>query len=184
MSIFEIFLTGVGLSMDAFAVSICKGLTLRQRSIKYALITGAWFGIFQGLMPMIGFFVGSRFASYVEDVDHWIVFVLLALIGGHMILEAKKEEEPDPSFGFKAMFLLAVATSIDALAVGVSFAFLKVEIFMAAGIIAATTFVISILGIETGTAFGTRFKSKAEIAGGLILILIGTKTLIQGLMGA
>jgi len=183
MSLLELFIIAVGLSMDAFAVSICKGLTLRKKELPKAVTAGLWFGLFQGIMPLAGFFLGARFSSLVEDCDHWIAFVLLAFIGGRMIWESRRAEScPDPSFRWNAMLPLAVATSIDALAVGVSFAFLRVNIFIASGIIAATTFVLSVAGTEAGRAFGSRYKSRAELAGGIILIAIGTKILIQHLM--
>ena len=183
MGLMELILTATGLSMDAFAVSICKGLALRKMEWSRALLCGIWFGVFQGLMPLIGFFAGSHFAKAVSGVDHWIVFIVLSLIGGNMIREALgKDEDVDPSFGIAGMFLLAVATSIDALAVGVSFAFLKMNIWTSAITIGCITFFISTAGVKIGNAFGTRYKSKAELAGGTILILIGLKILIEHLM--
>lgn len=183
MSIIELFLIAVGLSMDAFAVSICKGLTLRHMEWSRALLCGLWFGVFQALMPVIGYFAGRSFADTVADFDHWIVFVLLALIGGNMIRESRESEnDVDPSFGVLTMFLLAIATSIDALAVGVSFAFLKINIWLSVLLIGCTTFVISAAGVKIGNVFGTRYKSKAELAGGVILVLIGLKVLIEHLM--
>ena len=183
MGLMELILTATGLSMDAFAVSICKGLTLRKMEWSRALLCGIWFGVFQGLMPLIGFFAGSHFAKAVSGVDHWIVFIVLSLIGGNMIRESLgKDEDVDPSFGIAGMFLLAVATSIDALAVGVSFAFLKMNIWTSAITIGCITFFISTAGVKIGNAFGTRYKSKAELAGGTILIFIGLKILIEHLM--
>lgn len=183
MGLMELILTATGLSMDAFAVSICKGLALRKMEWSRALLCGIWFGVFQGLMPLIGFFAGSHFAKAVSGVDHWIVFIVLSLIGGNMIREALgKDEDVDPSFGIAGMFMLAVATSIDALAVGVSFAFLKMNIWTSAITIGCITFFISAAGVKIGNAFGTRYKSKAELAGGTILILIGLKILIEHLM--
>jgi len=189
MSLLELLLLAVGLSMDAFAVAICKGLSIQRehqkRSLAQSVYTGLWFGIFQGGMPLIGYFVGVRFSALVSDFDHWIVFILLALIGGKMIKESRAADScPNPSFKPLTMLPLAVATSIDALAVGVSFAFLKVNVIEAASIIAATTFILSAIGIQVGCFFGTRFKSRAELAGGLVLIAIGTKILIEHLMAS
>lgn len=187
MSLFELLLIVVGLSMDAFAVSICKGLSIQEtgqgKTGLRAFITGCWFGVFQGLMPLIGYFVGARFSNLVSHFDHWIVFVLLVLIGGKMIKESRGADAcPTPSFGVLDMFPLAVATSIDALAVGVSFAFLSVDILEASSIIAATTFFLSAIGIYVGCYVGSKFKSKAELAGGLVLIAIGTKILVEHLL--
>lgn len=183
MGFVEIFLIAVGLSMDAFAVSICKGLSVKKLSAKHALTAGAYFGGFQALMPLIGFLLGFKFERFIVSIDHWIAFVLLALIGGNMIKEAlsNEEENIDGSFSFKTMLPLAVATSIDALAVGISFAFLGVDIVTAAVLIGVTTFVISAAGIVIGNIFGARFKKSAEIAGGVILILIGLKILLEHL---
>lgn len=183
MSLLTLFLTAVGLSMDAFAVSICKGLAMKKLSIKKALIIGLWFGGFQAGMPAIGYLLGTRFEKYVTSIDHWIAFVLLAIIGFNMIKEAlsKDEEEADDSVDVKTMFLLAVATSIDALAVGVTYAFLQVQIVPAVSFIGIITFTLSALGVKIGNVFGLRYKSKAEIAGGVILILMGTKILLEHL---
>lgn len=183
MSIFELFLLAVGLSMDAFAVSICKGLSVKELKPKHALLAGIYFGGFQALMPVIGYFAGSYFADIISSYDHWVVFVLLLLIGGNMIKESfeKEEEDLNDSFGFQTMLLLAIATSIDALAVGVSFAFLKVNILYAASFIGVITFILSALGIKIGNIFGSRYKSKAELAGGIILVLIGLKVLLEHL---
>lgn len=182
MGMIELFLLAVGLSMDAFAVSVCKGLSVRQLKLKHALLAGLYFGGFQALMPVIGYFAGSYFADFISAYDHWIVFVLLALIGGNMIKEAfEQEENLNDSFDFKTMLLLAVATSIDALAVGVSFAFLQVNIIYAAAFIGVITFILSAIGIKIGNVFGSRYKAKAEIIGGIILILIGFKVLLEHL---
>ncbi len=185
MSLFTLFVTAVGLSMDAFAVSICKGLAMQKLSWRKAFIIGLWFGGFQALMPTIGYLLGSRFEKYVTAIDHWIAFVLLVLIGANMIKEAlsKEEEESNDSVDVKTMFLLAVATSIDALAVGVTYAFLQVQIIPAVTFIGLTTFSLSIVGVKIGNVFGLKYKSKAEICGGVILILMGIKILIEHLLG-
>lgn len=181
MGLLELFVLAVGLSMDAFAVSICKGLSLGKIKAKHMCIAGAWFGGFQALMPLIGYFLGSFFAEAITKYDHWIAFVLLVLIGGNMIKEAfGKEEELNNVMDVKTMFLLAVATSIDALAVGVTFAFLQVQIVPAIIFIGAVTFAFSAVGIKIGSIFGTKYKSKAEFIGGVILILIGLKILLEG----
>ena len=185
MSLVELFLLAVGLSMDAFAVSVCKGLSTPRVRVKHMLLCGAYFGGFQALMPLIGYLLGVRFQSMIERVDHWVAFVLLAIIGINMIREAlgSEEEQMDASFGFKTMLLLAVATSIDALAVGVTFAFLNVQIVPAVCFIGAVTFVLSMLGVRLGSVFGTKWKQRAELAGGAILVLIGLKILIEHLFG-
>ena len=179
----ELFLLAVGLSMDAFAVSICKGLSIQKLKLRHAAIVGAWFGVFQALMPVIGYLLGSAFADMIEAVDHWIAFVLLALIGGNMIREAlgHEEEEADPSLAPMSMLLLAVATSIDALAVGVTFAFLRVDIAPAVTLIGVCTFAISAVGVKIGNVFGARYKSRAELAGGVVLVVIGLKILLEHL---
>lgn len=183
MKLFELFLIAVGLSMDAFAVSVCKGLAMQKISLKKAALAGLWFGGFQALMPLAGYLLGSRFKDYITSVDHWIAFVLLALIGITMIKEAFSKEEPseNASLDAKTMLLLAVATSIDALAVGVTFAFLKVAILPAVCFIGVTTFLLSALGVKAGNVFGIRYKAKAEIAGGCILIAMGFKILLEHL---
>lgn len=183
MNLFSLFLIALGLSMDAFAVAICKGLAMQKITIKKALIVGLWFGGFQGLMPAIGYLLGSQFESYIINIDHWIAFVLLFIIGGNMIKEAlSKDEEPaSESLAFKEMIVLALATSIDALAVGVTFAFLKVQIVPAVLFIGVITFTLSSLGVKIGNIFGSRYKSKAELAGGIILILMGCKILLEHL---
>ena len=185
MNFVEILLIGIGLSMDAFSVSICKGLTTKQFYWKMALTCGLWFGFFQALMPLIGYFLGSQFERYITAVDHWIAFGLLFLIGANMIREAlsKKEDEPaDSSLGFKTMLLLAIATSIDALAVGISFACIQVKIWSSILIIGVTTFLFSVLGVKIGNVFGSKFEKSAGIVGGIILILIGLNILLEHLV--
>lgn len=186
MDLLSLFLIAVGLSMDAFAVSVCKGLATPNYKLKYSMICGAWFGGFQALMPAVGYLLGVNFKKYITAIDHWIAFVLLALIGFNMIREALKndDEGADPSFTAKSMSLLAVATSIDALAIGITFAFLDVNIVAAVLFIGVCTFVISAAGVKIGSAFGTRFKSKAEIAGGVILIILGLRILVEHLMNS
>lgn len=183
MGLIELFLIAVGLSMDAFAVSVCKGLAMPKCTFKKAAIVGLWFGGFQALMPAIGYVLGAQFQETIASIDHWIAFVLLALIGGNMIHEAldNDEEEADASLDVKTMFLLAVATSIDALAIGITFAFLKVNIIPAVCFIGIVTFVISFAGVKIGNVFGARYKNKAEIVGGVILILLGLKILLEHL---
>lgn len=184
MGIIEIILIGVGLSMDAFAVSICKGLSTQRLKPSHYLIIGAWFGGFQALMPAIGYLLGATFEKYITAFDHWIAFILLALIGSNMIKESfsKEEENTDASFAFKTMLLMAIATSIDALAVGVTFGLLPdVNIIAAITLIGSTTFILSGVGLKVGNVFGLRYKSKAELAGGIILILIGIKILLEHL---
>ena len=183
MDLIELFLIAVGLSMDAFAVSVCKGLAMPKCTFKKAAIVGLWFGGFQALMPAIGYVLGAQFQEAIASIDHWIAFVLLALIGGNMIHEAldNDEEEADASLNVKTMFLLAVATSIDALAIGITFAFLKVNIIPAVCFIGIVTFIISFAGVKIGNVFGARYKNKAEIVGGVILILLGLKILLEHL---
>lgn len=183
MGLIELFLIAVGLSMDAFAVSVCKGLAMPKCTFKKAAIVGLWFGGFQALMPAIGYVLGAQFQEAIASIDHWIAFVLLALIGGNMIHEAldNDEEEADASLDVKTMFLLAVATSIDALAIGITFAFLKVSIIPAVCFIGIVTFIISFAGVKIGNVFGARYKNKAEIVGGVILILLGLKILLEHL---
>ena len=182
MSFSELLLIAVGLSMDAFAVSVCKGLSVQKLKPRHALLVGLYFGGFQALMPVLGWLLGSRFEALITRYDHWVAFVLLALIGGNMIRESfSKEEELNDDFGVKTMLLLAVATSIDALAVGITFAFLSVNILPAAGTIGVTTFLLSVAGIYIGHIFGARWKSRAERVGGVILILIGLKILLEHL---
>ncbi|MCI8642858.1 MAG: manganese efflux pump MntP family protein [Lachnospiraceae bacterium] len=178
-----LFVLAVGLSMDAFAVAVCKGLAMKKMSWKNAVIVGLWFGTFQALMPVIGYFLGVSFADRIKSVDHWIAFVLLALIGGNMIREAfgKEEERASADLDVKTMFIMAVATSIDALAVGVTFAFLDQNMPLAVSLIGVTTFMLSMLGVKVGNLFGVKYKSKAEFIGGLILILLGAKILLEHL---
>lgn len=184
MSLLTLFITAVGLSMDAFAVSVCKGLAMKKLSVKKAVLIGLWFGGFQALMPAIGYLLGTRFEKYVTSIDHWIAFVLLAFIGINMIKEALSgdEDEANDSVDLKTMFLLAVATSIDALAVGVTYAFLQVRIIPAVAFIGVITFVLSVAGVKIGNVFGLRYKSKAEIFGGIILIVMGAKILAEHLL--
>ena len=183
MGLLELFVIAVGLSMDAFAVSICKGLSARELKPKHALTVGVYFGGFQMLMPLIGFALGVRFQSFITSIDHWIAFVLLGLIGANMIRESREQDEGNlsDSFSFGAMLPLAVATSIDALAVGVTFAFLQVSILPAVCFIGATTFILSCIGIRIGHVFGLKYKSRAELFGGAVLILMGTKILLEHL---
>jgi putative Mn2+ efflux pump MntP len=185
MNFVELIIIAVGVSMDAFAVSICKGLSVRRLRPAHMLSAAVWFGGFQALMPLIGYYVGISFADYVANVDHWIAFVLLGLIGGKMIKEACEKDEDcdyDPDFSFKTTLLLAVATSIDALAVGVSLAFLKADIWSSILIIGLMTGAFSAFGVKLGNVFGCRYKSKAEFAGGLILVAIGVKILLEHVM--
>lgn len=189
MAVFiELLLMGVGLAMDAFAVSICKGLAMRKVNKKQAVVIGLFFGGFQALMPFIGWLLGSQFESYITSIDHWIAFILLGFIGGKMIVEALKPEETveikemDAPLDLKEMLLLAVATSIDALAVGITFAFLDYPIVEAISIIGITTFCISVGGVYVGNFFGNKYKNKAEFAGGLILVIIGLRILFSHLV--
>ena len=185
MSVLEILILAVGLSMDAFAVSICKGLAVKRIDIGKAGIVGLWFGGFQALMPTLGYFLGSSFEKYITSFDHWIAFALLSLIGINMLREGLSKEETeaeDASFAFRSMLVLAIATSIDALAVGITFGLLPdVQILPSALLIGCTTFIFSAVGLKVGNVFGLKYKSKAEIAGGVILILIGLKILLEHL---
>lgn len=182
MNLLELFIIAVGLSMDAFAVSICKGLSVQRLETKHLLIAGVYFGGFQALMPLIGYLLGSRFQGLIEQVDHWIAFVLLALIGINMMRESREEaEQLDDSFAFRAMLPLAVATSIDALAIGVTFAFLRVKILPAVSLIGVTTFVLSALGVWLGHTVGAKYHAKAELVGGAVLVLMGLKILLEHL---
>ncbi len=184
MSLTELFIIAVGLSMDAFAVAVCKGLAVKKAGIKQMLLAGVWFGGFQALMPAIGYFLGATFEEYITKIDHWIAFILLGIIGANMIKEAlsKDEECANGSMGFKEMLTLAVATSIDALAVGITFALLpNVNIGAAVGFIGVITLALSAVGIKIGNIFGVKYKSKAELAGGIILILMGLKILLEHL---
>ena len=183
MSLSELFIIAVGLSMDAFAVSVCKGLSMQKMNWRHALVIGLYFGGFQAGMPLIGYLLGMGFQSRIEAVDHWIAFLLLGFIGINMIRESRDtdEEHVDPSIGFRTMVVLAVATSIDALAVGVTFAFLQVAILPAVCFIGVVTFFLSAVGVKIGNVFGTRYKSRAELTGGIILVLMGIKILAEHL---
>lgn len=196
MSLIELFILAVGLSMDAFAVSICKGLSLKKVSLKECAKVGLYFGGFQAGMPLIGFILGVQFKDYIVTIDHWIAFILLLFIGINMIRESMEKDEMSPvtelsevaadgdevnQLGFKDMIVLSIATSIDALAVGVTFAFLQVDIVPAVSFIGIVTFVLSSIGVKIGNVFGTKYKSKAEFAGGVILILMGVKILFEHL---
>lgn len=183
MGILEISIIGIGLAMDAFAVSICKGLSMSKMSWKNAIIIAIYFGVFQAGMPVLGYLLGYTFQDLVTSIDHWIAFGLLALIGGNMIKEAfdAEDEKKNDKIDFKTMLLLAVATSIDALAVGITFAFLQVNLIISIIIIGIITFIISLLGVKIGNKFGDKFQNKAEFAGGVILILMGIKILIEHL---
>lgn len=183
MSIPELFIIAVGLSMDAFAVSVCKGLSVQKMKVSHGLICGLYFGGFQALMPFLGYLLGSQFETMITRIDHWIAFVLLFLIGFNMVKESREtdEEKLDASFGPASMLPLAVATSIDALAVGVTFAFLQVNIFWAVLFIGVVTCILSTVGVRVGHVFGMKYKSRAELAGGVILILMGTKILLEHL---
>ena len=183
MSLSELFILAVGLSMDAFAVSVCKGLSMQKMNWRHALVIGLYFGGFQAGMPLIGYLLGMGFQSRIEAVDHWIAFLLLGFIGINMIRESRDtdEEHVDPSIGFRTMVVLAVATSIDALAVGVTFAFLQVAILPAVCFIGVVTFFLYAVGVKIGNVFGTRYKSRAELTGGIILVLMGIKILAEHL---
>ena len=182
MSLWELFIIAVGLSMDAFAVSVCKGLSVRKLEWKHCLLAGLYFGGFQALMPLMGYFFGIQFQHMITSVDHWIAFVLLGLIGAGMIKESREDEEClNDSFDIRTMLMLAVATSIDALAVGVTFAFLNVQILPAVCFIGLVTFILSAAGIRIGHVFGAKYKSRAELAGGVILIIMGVKILSEHL---
>lgn len=182
MSLLDLIILAVALSMDAFAVAICKGLSLKKMSWRNAVLAGVYFGGFQAGMPLIGYMLGIQFESFITSIDHWIAFVLLGFIGFSMIKESReKSEELNDSFDVKTMLLLAVATSIDALAVGVTFAFLSVDIVPAVSLIGVTTFAFSFIGIKIGNVFGLKYKSKAEFVGGTVLILMGLKILLEHL---
>lgn len=183
MGLVEILLLAVGLAMDAFAVSICKGLSMKKMNWNKAIIIALYFGVFQALMPVLGYFLGTTFERLVTKFDHWVAFILLIAIGGNMIKEAfdKEDEKKNDKVDFKTMIVLALATSIDALAVGITFAFLDVNLILAVSIIGIITFIISILGVKMGNRFGNKYQNKAELAGGVILILLGTKILLEHL---
>lgn len=183
MSLLELFIIAVGLSMDAFAVSICKGLSMRVMKAREATVVGLYFGGFQALMPALGYLLGVSFQQAITAYDHWIAFLLLGVIGFNMVRESRDPESESCSASLHAreMLVLAVATSIDALAVGVTFAFLQVDILPAVSLIGCTTFVLSVIGVKVGTVFGCRYKSRAEFTGGVILILMGCKILVEHL---
>lgn len=190
MGFLDVFLIGIGLSMDAFAVSICKGLGMKTLNMKQAVIIALFFGVFQAGMPVIGWALGTQFESYITPIDHWIAFILLAFIGGKMIWEAFHEDDEeieavDAKLDYKELTLMAIATSIDALAVGITFAFLDVNIWSAVAVIGITTFVLSIIGVAVGHAFGAKYEKPASIAGGVILICLGLKILLEhlGILG-
>lgn len=192
MGILELLLLGVGVSMDAFAVSICKGLAMKRATVRSCMTCGVWFGGFQALMPTIGFFLGTLFAEAIQSIDHWVAFVLLAIIGANMLKEAFEEEacdcceEQNADLSVKTMFIMAVATSIDALAVGISLAMAgNVNIWMAATVIGLCTCGFSAVGVKIGNVFGSRFEKKAQLAGGIILVLLGLKILLEhlGILG-
>ena len=183
MRILEISLIGIGLAMDAFAVAVCKGLSMKKLNWKKAIIIGVYFGVFQAIMPVIGYFLGSAFQSFVDSIDHWIAFILLVIIGGNMIKESfsGESENCNDDIDFKTMVLLGLATSIDALAVGVTFAFLKINLLLAVTLIGIITFVISVGGVKIGNQFGSKYENKAELMGGVILLLMGVKILLEHL---
>jgi len=185
MGLWELFVIAVGLSMDAFAASICKGLSVRRCTLKHMMICGLYFGVFQGAMPLIGYILGSQFESLVSAIAPYIAFALLAFIGFNMIREAREEEDESCSddFSVSAMVPLAIATSIDALAVGVSFAFLQVDIVPAVCFIGVVTFICCLFGVKIGSIFGNKYKSKAELFGGAVLISMGLKILLNHLLG-
>lgn len=188
MGFIQLLLIGVGLSMDAFAVSVCKGLKMKTVDKKYTMLVAAFFGGFQALMPLLGWLLGKQFEQYITNYDHWIAFVLLGFVGGKMILEAIQPQQPEENceicaiaYDIKDILVLAIATSIDALAVGITFAFLNVNIWIAVIVIGVTTFLLSIVGVFIGNHFGIKYKSKAELIGGIVLVLIGLKILLEHL---
>lgn len=183
MNILEIFFIGIGLAMDAFSVSVCKGLSMKKLDIRKALIISIYFGVFQGVMPLIGYFLGSTFEDLISEIDHWIAFALLEFIGINMIKEAFKDESKNANdrVDFRTMLILAIATSIDALTIGVTFAFFNVNILLASFIISIVTFALSLTGVRIGNKFGNKYESKAEIMGGIILAFMGLKILIEHL---
>lgn len=185
MEIFELILLSIGLGMDAFAVSVCKGISMKKMNWKKASLIGLYFGGFQAVMPILGYFFGTSFESFITNIDHWIAFILLVIIGAKMIQEAfqkdKDEDEYNEDISVKTMMILSIATSIDALAVGITFAFFKVDLVLAVSLIGIITFILSVLGTKIGNRFGDKYKSKAELIGGIILILIGLKILLEHL---
>lgn len=184
MGLVELIILSVGLAMDAFAVSICKGLAMKKMKWKNAIIIGLYFGIFQAIMPLIGYLLGVSFQSAITSIDHWVAFILLVGIGANMIREAmsKEKEEANDSIKIKDMLILAIATSIDALAIGITFAFLEVNITLSVSLIGIITFIISVIGVKIGNIFGDKYERKAELAGGIILIGLGIKILIEHLL--
>lgn len=183
MGLIELIILSIGLGMDAFAVSVCKGISMKKMNWKKAGIIGLYFGGFQALMPVLGYFLGSTFASAIESIDHWIAFILLGLIGVNMIKEAfsNESENSNDDVGFKTMIILAIATSIDALTVGITFAFLNVNVILAVSLIGIITFVLSVIGTKVGNKFGDKYENKAEFIGGIVLILLGLKILLEHL---
>ena len=183
MGVIELLLLSIGLAMDAFAVSVCKGISMKKINCKKSCIIGLWFGGFQALMPTIGYFLGSAFESLVTNIDHWIAFILLGIIGGNMIKESfsKESENINDDVNFKTMIILAIATSIDALAVGITFAFFNVNLILAITLIGVITFILSVIGTKVGNRFGDKYENKAEFIGGVILILLGLKILLEHL---
>lgn len=183
MGLIELIILSIGLGMDAFAVSVCKGISMKKMNWKKAGIIGLYFGGFQALMPVLGYFLGSTFASAIESIDHWIAFILLGLIGVNMIKEAfsSESENSNDDVGFKTMIILAIATSIDALTVGITFAFLNVNLILAVSLIGIITFVLSVIGTKVGNKFGDKYENKAEFIGGIVLILLGLKILLEHL---
>ena len=183
MGLLEIIIMSIGLAMDAFSVSICKGLSIKKYKIKNSIIIGLYFGLFHMLMPIIGYFLGYSFERFITSIDHWIAFILLSLIGFHMIKEScsKGKKKEDASIKFNSMFPLALATSIDCLAVGITMAFLRVNIYLSSIIIGITTFIFSVIGVKIGNAFGRKYEKNAQLFGGIILIIIGFKILIEHL---
>lgn len=180
MSLLELFLIAVAVSMDAFAVAICKGLSMQKATFKKVLTVGLYFGIFQAIMPLIGYILGVQFREIIESIDHWFAFILLAFIGINMIKESMNNEScPNSDLGFKSMLVLAISTSIDALAVGITLAFLKVDVFQSVSFIGIVTFILSMVGVKIGNIFGAKYKSKAELVGGIVLICIGLKILLE-----
>ena len=183
MGIIELILLSIGLGMDAFAVSICKGISMKKMDWKKACIIGLYFGGFQAIMPVIGYFLGSTFESFITSFDHWVAFILLVVIGGNMIKESfsKESENINGDVGFKTMIILAIATSIDALAVGITFAFFNVNLILAITLIGTITFALSVIGTKVGNRFGDKYENKAEFVGGVILMLLGLKILLEHL---
>ena len=182
MDIFEIVILAIAVAMDAFAVAICKGITIKTNLNKNSIIVGTWFGLFQGIMPLIGFFIMDKVDHYIEGIKEYVIFALLLYIGIMMIVESRKKEEFDSSLKFKEMLLLSLATSLDALSIGVTLSLLETNIFIAVTIIAIITFLFGFMGVKIGNKFGDKYKSKAEIVGGIILILIGLKVLLEYLL--